>query len=277
MQSLEATFNDRHQSDYNSQLLDHLSTMSAAVTARPIHSWPDAVMTARIWETISASEGKPGITVDRSAETLAEYHELSVAQLTQFAEGGRVVDVGAGKSPFLNEFLGTASETIAVDRHRPFAIFQQNLGHRALARSADRLTPLGSGTVRLLHASFSAPFWSPTPQKARHVAAEYLRVLEPGGIALVGPTSTVDEHVHQEFYLERQGVGRSDVFPWPDSDDAPHLTHVKNAFIRTVLDSRDSTDVVGTRMIFDDEHHQSLRLMLAERHHLPNFLMLRRK
>jgi hypothetical protein len=277
MQSLESVFEQRASSDYNRQLIENLEELSEAHDRRPIGSNPYAAMTARIWETSSASEGEASIVVNRDSETLASHHELTVEQLTDFADGGRVVDVGAGKSDFLDAFSEPARETVAVDRHRPFVDYQCRRGHRAMVACADRLIQLESDSVRLLHASFSAPFWSPTAAAARGVAKEYLRVLEPGGVALVGPVSAMHEHEHYEFFLQSRRYQGQEALPWPDAyDDAAYLSHVKNAFVAAVLSRRATMQLVGTRMLFDDVSTIRLRDRLPAAVHVPNFLMIRR-
>jgi SAM-dependent methyltransferase len=276
MKSLESVFDQRRASDYNAQLVGNLTVISDELDRRALKFDSGAAERARSWEVRSSAEGSDTITVDRDAEALAEYHELSVAQLTDFAEGGRVLDVGSGKSPLLDEFLDVASETVAVDLNKGFARHQRERGHRAITTPAERLFPIQSGSVRLLHASFSAPYWTPTPAKAARVASEYMRVLEPGGIALVGPVSTVNEHQQHEFFLERRRVGLNDVLPWPEHDDGAYLTYVKNAFVRTVLDNP-AASITGTRMLFEDDAMLRMRMMTHQRIHIPNFLMLRRE
>lgn len=230
------------------------------------------------WFSAFRGDADSNVTIDRVPELLAAHHGLYPRTLQSFAAGGVVADIGAGESSFLDIFEDV-KETIAIDVNRDNCEYQREMGHTAYCNDAHRLTAIGSNTVRLLHASFSAPFWARSIQEAAQTAWEYLRVLEPGGIALVGPTARSDEHRHYEYVARARRHNRT-VLPWGVVDDA-HASHIWMSFCRTVLANQQQgdlqtgyVDIVGSRYIRDDEFKSKLSQVPSQLW-VPNFLMLR--
>lgn len=112
-----------------------------------------------------------------------------------------MVDLGAGISPFLDVFT-EGSTTLALDQSKRCCEIQAARGHRAEHIRPDSLGSLESSSVRLFHASYSAPYYS-IGDEASTLVDNVTDVLEPGGIALIGST------LHDSMHFVYEGIVRS--------------------------------------------------------------------
>lgn len=277
MNSLVQEFEQRRDDPVRRQAVDNLDVVMAAHDAHPIHLTIADERRARAWQR-GSGEQSPMITIDRDIQVLASYHGLDPEQLLEFAEGGTVIDIGSGRSTFLDSFA-ESSRTVAIDARAEHAAYQSERGHIGITGKAENLRKVRTASIRLAHASFSAPFWTASRLDAVHTAAEYIRILEPGGIALVGPISRSDLHRHYELAVQLarlQGRGR-EAPPWPvDEGDEGELSHVLCAFTRTVLAHRSEPgdiELTGHRTMFGNERDYNERYPDL---HVPNFLMIRK-
>lgn len=278
MKTLVAEFQERYDNPRTDHLMDNLGIVVTAHDRRPINMSIDDERRARADQLASGAEDLDTITLDRTIDVLASYHGLEPEQLVKFADGGVVVDIGAGKSSFLDSFTG-ASSTVAVDRRREYTVHQEANGHDAIVARAHDLHKIPSASVRLAHASFSVPFWAASTLEASGAASEYLRILEPGGLALVGPLVPGDIHRHYEHVVETSRYNGPDTLPWPlERDGTAYLSQVLSSFTKAVLGRRTKhggdIDITGYRIMFlrERDYYEQATVL-----HVPNFLMIRKK
>jgi len=265
IETLHHVFDDRLQYPQNAVMLDNLATVAGNIDdyvidnpgVEHVRFTPEGIVPGSVTEKLIGS-----IRVDRDIACLASYHHLTATQLLEFSIGGSVVDVGAGRSTFLDTFVDDAN-TIAVDKYKVHMLHQRAKGHMALLGCGSSMPSIDSGSVRLLHASFSLPFWSPNQPHAAQVADEYVRVLEPGGIALVGSIFDRNEHYDQEEAL---------IYREHPEYVAP-ASVIRAAFYKRLLERSDIA-LVGSRYI-SDTMHPDINAQLTDVH-LPNFLMIQR-
>lgn len=271
MPSLEAVFEQRRDSQANVDMLANLAIVVAAHEERP-GARSEGFMRLHYLQKMSAYPSDQRTVIDRSPALLAAHHDVTVEQLQDFADNGTVADVGPGESTFLDVFRHRA-QTMAVDQHEDHVAFQSRKGHYGVWSPAHDML-VDSEDIRLLHASYSAPFWSASVAEAVDAADEYVRVLELGGIALVGPFGRKDEHEHYEYAaMAKRNDGRP-TLPWEDPEDAP-LSRIRMAFCSRLLDraSAGEVELVGSRYIEGDMED----FRRGARHlHVPNFMMMRR-
>lgn len=277
MKTLEAEFQERHASTYDQRALDNLGIVVAAHERHPITMGLAEERDARADQRASGLSGH-FITINRGIDRIAAFHGVVPGQLIRFAEGGTVVDIGSGTSSFLDHFA-QESRTLAIDRRREHVRYQQERGHGGVVAMAHDLHQIPAASVRLAHATFSAPFWSASKLEASGAAREYARILEPGGIALVGPIARTDLHRHYEHVVGVAQFNGSETLPWPlDTDRAAYLSQILCAFIKVVLDRRleqgGDIDVTGNRIMLGNDRDENARFTDL---HVPNFLMIRKK
>jgi hypothetical protein len=272
MLTLEATFEQRLASAENQDLIANLGSIVVAHEAYDRELTPAEVQRTHRVQWMSRFPQDRFTSISRTIGELTAHHGVTPGQLRDFAADGTVVDVGPGRSPFLDMFNDDAL-TIAVDLDEDHIAYQVEKGRQGIVAPAhdSRLRP---GIIRLLHAAYSAPFWSASPEESTMAADEYLRVLEPGGIALVGPYGRKDEHEHYEYTLQYKLKGGRKALPWSDPEDAP-LSRIRTAFYRRALELKDQGEVelVGTRYITQDEVDYRRG---TSQLHVPNYLMIRR-
>lgn len=278
MSELSKTFNKRLLSEQNTVMLGNLACIVAAHDERPIgpDDWHEEETKLNVFDSASGS-GKR-VIIDRGIEIIASQYDISTNSLVEFAGGGAVLDVGSGQSSFLDMFKGT-SETVAVDTSPENIEFQKSKGHRALKMSAAAMDGVESESVRLLNASWSLPFWSVNTSDARKAQREYTRVLESGGIALIGPVTRRDLHADWEYTLEVSRYNDKKTGPWLDGDNA-FMSHTLSAFIDEVLRLsaqgnlfHGHLDVVGSRSVGNTDDDYRGRVYPV---HVPNYLMIRK-
>ncbi|QQS69652.1 hypothetical protein IPP75_00690 [Candidatus Saccharibacteria bacterium] len=132
------------------------------------------------------------VRTDRTGSQLARAHGISLAALTNFAEGKTVIDIGAGRSDFLSWFRN--SRRIALEQDDLNAQYQASAGNDVIAGLAlDGLRTLKDATAHVIHDSY-ASYWTPSQDEALALADEMKRVLAVGGVILSG--SVFDEEYH---------------------------------------------------------------------------------
>lgn len=273
MPSLETVFEQRLHTPQNEILLGNLAAIATAHAERaPLLSAADVSHAAEM-QRISGIPSPGKIYVERMATELVARHHLTPGLLKIFAAGGTVADIGAGRSPFLGMFQDR-SETVAVDADAANAAFQSRFGHAAHVAYAHDVGAIATGSIRLLHASYSAPYWSKSAEEATRTAEEYVRTLQTGGIGLVGPFSHHVEREHFESMVE----GLRDDASHAITDELPvvsSMSRIRTAFCHRLLELRHlgAVELVGTRFI---PRHTYDSRMSNPRVHVPNYVMIRR-
>jgi hypothetical protein len=278
--SLNAVFESRLADPRNDAMITNLDAIVVAHEARPPSLTVQQERLIAMFRTLSGRQGNDevGIVIDRPTAELTAHHDTTIEPLVEFAKGGVVADIGPGMSDFLDNFHGHA-ETVAVDLTPDNVQFHVDQGHKGVWADASDMADVETGSVRLLHAAFSAPFWSPSVKEARAAASEYIRVLEPGGIALVGSVARRHYNEHYEYVVEATRCGIR-TLPWPDPDEA-HVSYISMSFCAELIERRNhadttgqtSVELVGSRYISPGrmDYRRS-----AYASHVPNFLMIRK-
>ena len=273
---LPEVLDERYLDPYNAQLLGNLALVAEAVEARPLtfgryqEQW---AYENRLRSAHATQSSIGGITIDRRINFLLDFYSIEKRLLIDFATGGTVLDVGCGRSNFLDVFM-ERSETVAVDQHEEHVQYQVRRGHQGLQVAAEQLEGVETGSIRVLHATFSSPFWAVNLKESAATANEYRRVLEPGGVALVGPLSRREEHKHTELTARVHRDGDRPHLPWGEDDMDPYVAHMRTAFVRTLLDHGDQLQLIGERFVSDTHDIDWLRD--DKDSHVPNFLIIRR-
>lgn len=137
MNSLVQEFEQRRDDPVRRQAVDNLDVVVAAHDAYPIHLTLADERRARAWQRDSGVQS-PMITIDRGIDALASFHGLDPEQLLEFAEGGTVIDIGSGRSTFLDSFAESA-RTIALDVRAEHAAYQAERGHIGITGRAENM------------------------------------------------------------------------------------------------------------------------------------------
>jgi ubiquinone/menaquinone biosynthesis C-methylase UbiE len=267
--TLEDVFDSRACTDYNASLLYNASVIvDIHEESRGEFNEKDLDWAMTDRDTMSHTPKVNQRSIDRKPKELMSYHDISVQQLTDFADGGTVVDVGAGRSGLLDAVVLDA-KTIAVDIHEEHVAYQAAKGHRAIHAPASDLGEIESDSVDVLHAAYSAPFWCISFEDAEQTAEEYVRVLRPGGLALVGALANQQQHLYYENYLIRKSHKLDAVMQYTTYHKFG--SHVRTSFVAKILDEqiRGAVDVVGTRHVGRTGYH-----MKCFDTHVPNFMMI---
>lgn len=150
----------------------------------------------RLWST-DTSEATLS-RVDRTPEEIfAAFEPLTPEDIISHVDTGVVVDVGAGRSRYLTSF--PKATRFAVEPTQINADFQEGLGNNVINDWAHNLgKTFKPGTVRCLNLSYSMPYWSASKKDSVAAARGILKVLEPGGIALIKPVLGGGTHYDQE-------------------------------------------------------------------------------
>lgn len=90
--------------------------------------------------------------------------------------------------------------TLAVDISADNLQTQAEAGHQ----TSKDIQQVENNSVKLLNASYSEPFWSLSPERARRAMRNFARVLMPGGIALIGSVTRPDIHTDWECTLDKE-------------------------------------------------------------------------
>lgn len=230
MKTLEEVFAERLASSQNSVFTENVGRIVDAHKKRPLDVTEYDLRETRYNLALSSQTTYGGVLIDRSIEEICDRHRLIPRQLVQFAEGECVADMGAGTSDFLNAFIGS-SETLAVDACARHLWEQRASGHRTVRAEIPRLHKIETESIRLLNASWSMPFWAETFEDSRETAREFMRILQVGGIALIGPVTRSDVHDDWERTMVSMKYGQhKNVGPWFDGDRA-FLSHTFAAFL----------------------------------------------
>ncbi|MDB5170150.1 MAG: hypothetical protein JWN82_546 [Candidatus Saccharibacteria bacterium] len=270
MIAMEQVVEDRLAHPQNAVMLDNLAQVVRTAEAQPLVVQDGRLRRAEADCQRSGQRISRGklCFINRTVQQLSAPYNVAPAQLAAAASGGTVVDVGAGQSEFLRSFQNE-SVTIAVDLNQHHVAYQRARGHIAVRAMAEDLSVLESASVRLLHASYSAPFWSASPEKAKDAASEFVRLLEPGGIGLVGPFGVQADRLHHErsvLHLRSRGLDLG--WSWPkDSDE--FQTKTRLAFCERLLDATDIT-LVAHRFSPDSPDPHGYRPDI----HVPNYLLI---
>lgn len=272
--SLQETFNKRLASKTNQQLLGNLGVL-VGLYADPQNPMPPvSVQDAKIARLLQRHSGAPmpGCCINgRSIAELLRPYDIDSEDLVAFASGGVVVDHGAGESRFLDTFSGS-SKTIALDQDPRGYEAQKDAGHQAELVAPDSFGSIKNGSVRLLHASYSAPYYS-IGNEARIMVDNVANVLEPGGIALVGATLHDAVLSDYEALLRKVRCGDTPENIWRIGLPAIHtLSDVLFAAAALHRYRYGDLEIVGHRRPADGLPNAGHEQADA----LPNFLMLRR-
>lgn len=216
----------------------------------------------------SGEANNQSVFIKRSGVTIADIYGLSIEALADYCRGGRVVDHGCGRSDFLSHFK--KSETIAVDQVAS-SLFYQRLRRHLVVRSINDMNRIETGSVRLLNASWSLPFWARSIQHARDFADESVRILEPGGIALIGPIVSRDLLPKWEKYLSQRDTTPEPSPPWTDALTPAHSV-VLAAFANR-LTNRDILNQVAVRTL-RIETNKSVAPVVPPKIQIPNYIAL---
>lgn len=278
MQDLSEHFERQLANPRNDVMLANMGSIVQSHIDRPIGNWKYYEDETADNLLVSATPQEGSIVIDRSITTILSPFGVRLSQLQAFATGGAVLDTGYGMSPFLDGFSEHAN-TIAVDANEGHAAYQAEKGHKSIVASGKDMDTIDDNSVRLLNASYSLPFWPLNPTEAREALREFARVLEVGGIALIGGVTRSDIHIDWEYTLEALRYGNRVTGPWLDGDYA-FLSHTFSAFLGEMLSSNRQgnlnygyLDIVGRR---DVTRRSSDYRSKAPQVQVPNFVMFRK-
>lgn len=208
--TLEQTFEARLGSDLNTVALNNLRRVVNAHILNPYRPTEQEETVASMSLYRSSQPSSPtkmrtgGVRVDRTTAELLQNHDIVESQLVEFAarSGSLVVDLGAGKSDFLNIFAGhvPAGRRIAVEFQEDYALALRSRGHTVWETQALEAN-IPPQSVSVIHDSYGPSFWLSDAQHALDTPQMIKRALKVGGFAFIGAVSTPEYRSQYEELL----------------------------------------------------------------------------